>query len=114
MKNNVLLDKSKEFAVKIIMLCDDLKKCATITNQLSRSGTSIGANIREAQYAHGKADFVAKLEIALKECSETEYWIELLYDTKKIDESVYKDLKNDAGVLRRILIKSCTTAKEVK
>lgn len=114
MKDNVLLEKSKEFAIKIILLCDEIKKSATITNQLSRSGTSIGANIHEAQYAHGKADFVAKLEIALKECSETEYWLELLFATDKIDESVYKDLKNDAGALRRILIKSCTTAKGIK
>ena len=111
MKDNMLLEKSKEFAIEIINLCDSIKNCSTITNQLSRSGTSIGANIHEAQYAHGKADFVAKLEIALKECSETEYWLELLEKTKRINEEIFKDLKNRAGSIRRILIKSCTTAK---
>ena len=114
MKENLLLEKSKEFAIKIINLCDSIKNCSTITNQLSRSGTSIGANIHEAQYAHGKADFIAKLEIALKECSETEYWLELLYKTNRITEPTYKNLRNEAGAIRRILIKSCTTAKENK
>ncbi len=114
MKDNILLEKSKEFAIEIINLCDNIKNCSIITNQLSRSGTSIGANIHEAQYAHGKADFIAKLEIALKECSETEYWLELLVKTQKINEKVFKDLKNDAGSIRRILIKSCTTAKDNK
>ena len=114
MRKNVLIEISKEFAVKIINLCDSLKNCYTISNQLSRSGTSIGANIHEAQYAHGKADFISKLEIALKECSETEYWLEILYKTGKIDESNFKTLKNDAGTIRKILIKSCTTAKSSK
>lgn len=114
MKDNILLEKSKEFAIDIITLCDSIKNCSTITNQLSRCGTSIGANIHEAQYAHGKADFVAKLEIALKECSETEYWLELLVKTKRINEEIFKDLKNKAGSIRRILIKSCTTAKDNK
>ena len=111
MKDNILLEKSKEFAIDIINLCDTLKNCSTITNQLSRSGTSVGANIHEAQYAHGKADFIAKLEIALKECSETEYWLEILFATHKINDNLFKDLKNKAGSIRRILIKSCITAK---
>lgn len=111
MKDNLLLEKSKQFAISIINLCDSISKTTTLTNQLLRSGTSIGANIHEAQYAHGKADFVAKLEIALKECSETEYWLEIFFQTNKINETTYKSLKNDAGTIRRILIKSCKTVK---
>lgn len=114
MKNNALLDKSKNFAIQIINLCDNIKGSSSIVNQLLRSGTSIGANISEAQYAHGKNDFVAKLEIALKECSETEYWLELLYETKKIDELIYKNLKQLAGAIRKMLISSCKTAKGLK
>ncbi len=113
MKENILVDKSMQFAINIINLCDSLKT-NTIISQLSRSGTSIGANIREAQYAHGKNDFIAKLEIALKECYETEYWLELLFKTNKIDESIYLDFKNQAGTIRRLLISSCTTAKANK
>lgn len=79
MKENLLVEKSKKFAIEIISLCDNLKGSSSIVNQLVRCGTSIGANIHEAQYAHGLNDFVAKLEIALKECSETEYWLELLF-----------------------------------
>lgn len=76
MKDNILVEKSKSFALKVIGLCSDKKVCnapSALLNQLLRSGTSIGANIRESVYAHGKADFIAKLQIALKECSETEY-----------------------------------------
>ena len=111
MKKNLLVEKSKEFAINIINFCDSIKGSTNIINQLGRSGTSIGANIHEAQYAHGKNDFIAKLEISLKECSETEYWLELLYETKKIEESIYKDLKQKAGSIRRMLISSCKTAK---
>ena len=78
MKENILVEKSKKFAINIINLCDDIKGSASIINQLIRCGTSIGANIHEAQYAHGKNDFIAKLEISLKECNETEYWLNLL------------------------------------
>lgn len=112
MKDNVLVEKSKQFAVDIISLCDNIKGSSSIINQLVRSGTSIGANIHEAQYAHGKNDFVAKLEISLKECSETEYWLELLFATNKINETIYKDLKQKAGSIRRLLIASCKTAKD--
>ena len=112
MKDNVLVEKSKQFAVDIINLCDNIKGSSSIINQLIRSGTSIGANIHEAQYAHGKNDFVAKLEISLKECSETEYWLELLFATNKINETIYKDLKQKAGSIRRLLIASCKTAKD--
>lgn len=111
MKNNILVEKSKQFAIKIVNLCDNTKGSSSIINQLIRSGTSIGANIHEAQYAHGKNDFIAKLEISLKECSETEYWLELLFETKKINEATYKNLKQEAGSIRRLLIASCKTAK---
>lgn len=111
MKENALVEKSKQFAIEIITLCDNIKGSSIIVNQLIRSGTSIGANIHEAQYAHGKNDFVAKLEISLKECSETEYWLELLLKTNKIDEIIYKNLKQKAGSIRRLLISSCKTAK---
>ena len=112
MRENILIEKSKKFAIDIINLCDEIKGSASIINQLLRSGTSIGANIHEAQYAHGKNDFVAKLEISLKECNETEYWLELLFETNKINEITYKDLKQKAGSIRRLLIASCKTAKE--
>ena len=114
MKENILVEKSKKFAIDIINLCDNLKGSASVVNQLIRSGTSIGANIHEAQYAHGKNDFIAKLEISLKECNETEYWLELLFETNRISEASYRDLKQKAGSIRRLLIASCKTAKEDK
>ena len=83
-----------------------------MANQLERSGTSIGANIREAKYAHSKADFIAKLQIALKECYETEYWIELAHKANIISEEIAKDVLHDYGSIRRMLIASINTAKE--
>lgn len=82
--SSALLDKSKAFALSVIKVCNEIKNSkreSVLTNQLIRSGTSVGANIREAFYAHGKADFIAKLQIALKECSESEYWLELLIES---------------------------------
>jgi len=83
-----------DFAVSIINLVKELKEKreSIISNQIGRSGTSIGANIWEAQYAHGKADFIAKLQIALKEANETGYWLELLYKTNYISDTDYKAL----------------------
>lgn len=84
-----LQDKSKAFALEIIKVCNEMKHSkreSVLTNQLIRSGTSIGANIREAMYAHGKADFIAKLQIALKECSESEFWLELLIESGYYDD----------------------------
>ncbi len=81
MSDSILRCKSKDFAKKIVFLCRDTKtktKESVLTNQLFRSGTSIGANVYEAQYAQGKKDFISKLEIAQKECFETEYWLDLL------------------------------------
>ena len=94
MRNDELSVQSMDFAVKIINLVKDLKSKheTVISNQIGRSGTSIGANIREAQYAHGKPDFIAKLQIALKEANETGYWLELLYKTDYLDEQTYKSL----------------------
>ena len=109
-----LRELSMEFSVDIIELVKYLKsvKESIISNQIGRSGTSIVANIHEAQYAQGKKDFVSKFEIALKEASETGYWLELLYRTKYIDEQSYKTLSAKCTSLRAMLIASCRTAKE--
>ncbi len=103
-----------EFSVDIINLVKYLKANheSIISNQIGRSGTSIGANIHEAQYAQGKKDFVSKLEIALKEASETGYWLKLLHKTNYIDEPTYKSLSAKCTSLRVMLIASCRTAKE--
>lgn len=116
MSESKLRELSMEFSVEIIELVKHLKsnKESTISNQIGRSGTSIGANIHEAQYAQGKKDFISKLEIALKEASETGYWIELLYRTKYIDDQAYKKLSSKCTSLRAMLIASCRTAKENK
>ena len=114
MKENKLAELSMEFAVDIINLVRRLKENreAIISNQIGRSGTSIGANIHEAQYAQGKKDFISKLEIALKEASETGYWLELLHRTNYIDEQLYKSLSAKCTSLRVMLIASCRKAKE--
>ena len=114
MRNDKLSVQSMDFAVSIIQLVKELKQNreTIISNQIGRSGTSIGANIHEAQYAQGKKDFVSKLEIALKEASETGYWLELLYRTKYIDDQTYKTLSAKCTSLRVMLIASCRTAKE--
>jgi TIGR02436 family protein len=114
MPENKLVDLSMDFAVEIVNTCKELKGTSAITNQLLRSGTSIGANIREANYAHGKLDFIAKLQISLKECYETEYWLELFFKTDIISESKYEELKIKSGNIRRILIASLNTAKNSK
>lgn len=114
MKENKLADLSLDFAVEILSLVRVLKqqKETVISNQIGRSGTSIGANIREANYAQGKKDFISKLEIALKEASETGYWLELLYKTNYIDEMTFNRLDNKCTTIRVMLIASCRTAKE--
>ena len=112
MAENKLADMSTEFAIQILKLTDNIKGHYSLSNQLERSGTSIGANIHEAQYAQGKRDFISKLEIALKEASETGYWLELLYRTKYIDEQTFKTLSAKCTSLRAMLIASCRTAKE--
>ena len=89
MANSKLMEQTMNFSVAIIHLVKELKqkKENIISNQIGRSGTSIGANIREAQYAHSKADFIARMQIALKEANETGYWLELLFHTEYISES---------------------------
>ena len=114
MSENKLLDLSFEFAVAIVNLVDGVTapKSSYMTDQLARAGTSIGANIREAQYAHSKADFIAKLHIALKEANETGYWLELLFKTNYISEEEYKVLDSACTSLRVMMIASISTAKE--
>ena len=108
---SVLMDKSKAFALAIIRVCNAVKsdrREGVLTNQLLRSGTSVGANVREAFYAHGRADFIAKLQIALKECAESEYWIELLLESGYYDDP---GILEQCAELKRILIASLNTAK---
>ena len=112
MAESKLRELSTDFAVQIIKICEQIKGHYSIVNQLERSATSIGANVHEANYAHGKADFVAKLQIALKECYETEYWLELFVKSELMDREVTKKAYNQCGTIRRILIASINTAKE--
>ena len=114
MAESKLRDLSMDFSVKVIELCDNINGHNSLVNQLERSATSIGANIHQANYAHGKADFVAKLQISLKECYETEYWIELFVKSDLIEREIAKELYNQCGTIRRILIASINTAKENK
>ena len=111
MTNNIIVDLSMDFSVAIVNLSDSIKGKSAIVNQLLRSGTSIGANIHEANYASSRADFISKMQIALKECYETEYWLELFVKTNLIVEENYKQLKNDCGKIRKLLISSINTAK---
>ena len=112
MKENKLVELSMELAIKVIRLCDSIKGHYSLVNQLERSATSIGANIHEANYAHGKADFIAKLQIALKECYETEYWLTLFVKSDILDKETVTMIYNQCGTIRRILIASINTAKE--
>ena len=115
MAESKLRELSMDFSVDIINLVKYLKSNheTVISNQIGRSGTSIGANIHEAQYAQGKKDFISKLEIALKEASETGYWLELLYRTNYISESEYQSLDSACTSIRVMLISSINTAKEI-
>ena len=114
MADSVLRTKSKEFAKEIVFLCRKLKQNgveSALVNQLLRCGTSVGANIHEAQYAQGTKDFISKLEIALKECNESEYWIDLLYETSSISKTEFDNFRNLCIELRRMLVASVTTLK---
>ena len=113
MSDNKLVDLSFDFAKTIVRLVDNIKvpKSSYMTDQLARAGTSVGANIYEAQYAHSKADFIAKLEIALKEANETDYWLNLLFAANRISDDDYKSSQKLCGNIRRLLIASCKTAK---
>ena len=114
MREDKLSIQSMDFSVDIINLVKELKlkKESIILNQIGRSGTSIGANIREAHYAHGTADFIAKLQIALKEANETGYCLELLFKTGYIEENTYKSLDSKCVSIRVMLISSINTAKQ--
>ena len=110
-------DKSYQFAIRIVKLAQYLqteKKEFVLSKQLLRSGTSIGALIREAEFGQSKPDFISKLNIALKEANETEYWILLLKDTAFIDEIKYESIINDNTELIKMLIASIKTAKNIK
>ena len=111
MADSKLRELSTDFAVKVIKMCDGIKGHYSLVNQLERSSTSIGANIREAKYAHSKADFIAKLQISLKECYETEYWIEIAQKANIISEDLANSVLHDCGSIRRMLIASINTAK---
>jgi len=101
-----------ELTVVIALFCDNVKGRSVFVNQIIRSSSSIGANAQEAKYAQSKADFIHKLEIALKEASETEYWMEILFKVGSVDEETYKNWKCKCGTIRRKLIASITTVKE--
>ncbi len=114
MSDSILRTKSKEFAKEIVFLCRQLKQSgaeSVLINQLLRSATSVGANIHEAQYAQGTKDFISKMEIALKECNESEYWLELLRDTNSISSEQFSVFKKYCIELRRMLVSSVTTLK---
>ena len=108
---NQLREETIDFAIVVSDVCDNIRGCSVFVNQLLRCSSSIGANVHEARYAQSRADFISKLEIALKESSETDYWIELLYRKKKLSDETYKSLKARCGSIRRKLIASVTTAK---
>ena len=114
MAESVLREKSKTFAKEIVFLCRRVKENkveGALLNQLLRSGTSIGANVHEAQYAQGTKDFISKFEIALKECNESEYWLELLYETNSISENEFNKMQSACIELRRMLVSTVTTIK---
>lgn len=115
MADNQLIELSKQFAVDIIRLCDEMKtrgKATAIINQLLRSGTSIGANIHEANYASSKADFINKFQIALKECYETDYWLGVFHKAGIITGQEYDTAFSQCSKLRKLLVASVTTAKK--
>jgi len=112
MRENKLVDLSTDFAVKVVKLCETIKGHYSLINQLERSSTSIGANIHEANYAQSKNDFISKLQIALKECYETEYWIELFVKSDILNRETAKELYNQCGTIRKLLISSINTSKK--
>ena len=114
MKNSELRSRAKALALQVFAVCDEIdnkRGRGVLVNQIVRSATSIGANLHEANYAISKSDFISKLHIALKECSETEYWIEMLVGSHAINEQTATELLQECGIIRRMLVKSITTAK---
>lgn len=117
MKENILIEKSIDFGARIVKLHRYLakeKNESVLSKQILRSGTSIGANINEAQYGNSKADFIAKLHIALKETAETEYWLHILEKSGYLEHNIADSMLNDCLEIKRILIASVNTAKENK
>ena len=112
MAKNYLLIYSEQLATDIELLCQTIKAPSNTLFQIRKSSSSVYANIREANYGQSKADMLSKFEIALKECSETEGWLQLLFNTNSIDEETDKNHRNICGRIRRMLIASCKTAKE--
>ena len=112
--NNVVLEKSKAFAIRTVKLyrylCDE-KREYVLSKQLLRSGTSIGANCREASRAQSTADFVAKLSIALKKAEETAYWLELLNETDYLDDQQFQSINTDSEELIKLLVSIIKTTK---
>ena len=112
MSKNYLLIYSEQLATDIELLCQNIKAPSNTLFQIRKSSSSVFANIREANYGQSRADMLSKFEIALKECSETEGWLQLLFNTKSIDEYTFKKNRNLCGRIRRLLIASCKTLKE--
>ena len=112
MAKNYLLIYSEQLATNIELLCLKIKVSSNTLFQIRKSSSSVYANIREANYGQSKADMLSKFEIALKECSETEGWLQLLFNTNSINEETYKNYRNLCGRIRRMLIASCRTLKE--
>ncbi|MBQ4509562.1 MAG: four helix bundle protein [Clostridia bacterium] len=115
MKDSILREKTKNIAVKILKICDEIdtkKGKGVLINQIVKSSTSIGANVNEANYASSRADFINKLHIALKECYETEYWLEILKELDCVSKEKLDEIMQECGTVRRILVKSINTAKE--
>ena len=112
MPKNYLLMYSEQLATEIELLCQNIKAPSDTLFQLRKSSSSVYANIREANYGQSKADMLSKFEIALKECSETEGWLQLLFNTQAINEETFKSHRNLCGRIRRMLIASCKTLKE--
>ncbi len=111
MNEKTIKELAVELTVELTEMCDTIKGRSVFTNQLLRSASSIGANAHEAKYAQSRADFIHKMEIALKESYETEYWIEILFKIGAIDEAAYKKFLSKCGTIRRKLVASVTTAK---
>ena len=114
MAKNYLLVYAEQLATDIELLCQNIKAPSNTLFQIRKSSSSIYANIREANYGQSKSDMLSKFEIALKECSETEGWLQLLFNTQAINEEMFKLHRNLCGRIRRMLIASCKTLKDKK
>lgn len=112
MAKNYLLIYAEQLATDIELLCQNIKAPSNTLFQIRKSSSSVYANIHEANYGQSKADMLSKFEIALKECSETEGWLQLLFNTRAMSEETFKSHRNLCGRIRRMLISSCKTLKE--